>query len=448
MDFVVKDIKTLLKEKIDPEIRAELGAQLCGNHLVFNSQQGAHGLFDDLELIVLTLWKHDKNHAVQDYFLKLGLNQAQAEQSAKRLVAKLYHGGWFTEEISQIPPDEPWRGVYFTITRRCNAACPYCYQGEQEKKTDISLEHADLFLHKMKQFNPDCLVLITGGEPLMHPGFFKILDMIQNYQLPFALLTNGILLDQNVIKRLAEAKRLHTVQVSLDGFSEKVHNLTRRHHAKTMAAIRMLGKYKLPFIVAPTIHQDNHHELPQIADFAQQHGGQMKANSCATLAHAPSSHIQIDEETLFRALYDLSAAVDLKQIQAQIECNKTPLLRPICGVAHAVFNVDWNGDIFPCHMLRQDELLLGNLQHDNIPSILQRVKERKICVPAHEIKACRSCEWVLTCAGGCRAIAYQTYGDLGREDPKCDLLYRINLTKAIRSTHVLMQTCPHATETV
>lgn len=44
-------------------------------------------------------------------------------------------------------------------------------------------------------------VLITGGEPLMHPEFEKINDFIKELPIRKILFTNGVLLNDNILKK-------------------------------------------------------------------------------------------------------------------------------------------------------------------------------------------------------------------------------------------------------
>ena len=103
----------------------------------------------------------------------------------------------------------------FSITDRCNLRCKGCYaqairhegpeELSEEKLRGIVAEAAELGVS---------FFVIAGGEPLTRP---VILDITRDYpQIVFLLITNGLLLDQAMIRRLASQP--NTVPVlSLEG---------------------------------------------------------------------------------------------------------------------------------------------------------------------------------------------------------------------------------------
>src|SRR5262249_34879087 len=65
----------------------------------------------------------------------------------------------------------------------------------------------------------------------------------------------------------------------------------------------------------------------------------------------------------------------------------------ICGMAHAVMDIDWNGDVYPCHLSKGPDLLIGNIFREDFPAIFQRVDERGVRVRSHEIEQCSGCKF-------------------------------------------------------
>ena len=103
----------------------------------------------------------------------------------------------------------------FSITDRCNLRCKGCYaqairregpeELSEEKMRGIVAEAAELGVS---------FFVIAGGEPLTRPA---ILDITRDFpQIIFLLITNGLLLDQSMIRRLVQQR--NTVPVlSLEG---------------------------------------------------------------------------------------------------------------------------------------------------------------------------------------------------------------------------------------
>jgi len=45
-------------------------------------------------------------------------------------------------------------------------------------------------------------VLITGGEPLLHPDFRKVNEFVKDLALRKILFTNGVILNDELLKKL------------------------------------------------------------------------------------------------------------------------------------------------------------------------------------------------------------------------------------------------------
>lgn len=83
--------------------------------------------------------------------------------------------------------------VYLEITNACNLDCPFCSYTKAGEYMDI--EDIDDCLIQIKQFC-NYIYLHILGEPLLHPEFNRILDLLDEYGMYLQLVTNGTLLDK------------------------------------------------------------------------------------------------------------------------------------------------------------------------------------------------------------------------------------------------------------
>lgn len=60
---------------------------------------------------------------------------------------------------------------------------------------------------------------ITGGDPILHPDFWRLLELLKSRNIPFAILGNPFHLDLQVCLRLKEYGR-QKYQLSLDGMKK------------------------------------------------------------------------------------------------------------------------------------------------------------------------------------------------------------------------------------
>ena len=97
--------------------------------------------------------------------------------------------------------------------RRCNLACAYC--NEYDKFSEpVPLETMCRRIDKLAELGTSA-VIVSGGEPLLHPNLDKIIVRIRRHGMLAALISNCYLLTQERILRLNDAG-LEYLQVSID----------------------------------------------------------------------------------------------------------------------------------------------------------------------------------------------------------------------------------------
>jgi 7,8-dihydro-6-hydroxymethylpterin dimethyltransferase len=94
------------------------------------------------------------------------------------------------------------------ITDHCNLRCPTCYASSgPERQTHRSMEQLTRMLDRIvaNEREPD-VVQLSGGEPTLHPEFFRILDEVRARPVQHTMVnTNGIRIarDEAFVDRLA-----------------------------------------------------------------------------------------------------------------------------------------------------------------------------------------------------------------------------------------------------
>ncbi len=113
-------------------------------------------------------------------------------------------GLWSTDHIVQ---------AHIIPMRRCNLACTYCNEYDDTSKpvdVTIILDRVD---HLAKLGTT--LIMISGGEPLLHPDLDLIINRIHHHGVIAGMITNGYLLTAARIQRLNDAGLDH-LQISID----------------------------------------------------------------------------------------------------------------------------------------------------------------------------------------------------------------------------------------
>ena len=97
--------------------------------------------------------------------------------------------------------------------RRCNLACTYCNEYDDYSKP-VPIEEMYKRLDKLAELGTTA-VIISGGEPLMHPDIEKIIARIRKHGMLTCMITNGYLLTKDKILGLNKAG-LEYMQISID----------------------------------------------------------------------------------------------------------------------------------------------------------------------------------------------------------------------------------------
>ena len=109
-------------------------------------------------------------------------------------------------------------------------------------------------------------VNIGGGEPMLRPDFFEIVDYAIDHHVGVKFSTNGTYIDAAAAERLAAMDYLD-IQISLDGADAAVNDLVRGEgsYAAAIAAMEHLaeadfGPFKISLVVT-------RHNVDQLDEF-------------------------------------------------------------------------------------------------------------------------------------------------------------------------------------
>jgi radical SAM protein with 4Fe4S-binding SPASM domain len=432
-------------QQFDPNMADVRTVAVDGHYLVSRPSTGAVSLFTPAEyLVFMCLLESDGSDpaaVIRRVMGCYGCSEDQVVRFTGVFLKKLEQQGWTRTQREEL--DTPClQSVYLSITTGCNLTCNYCYIGDSRRHNDQRMppDHALRILDKIKAFGADPGFAVTGGEPFTHPGIFVILDALEQRSLRFTIGSNATLIDGPAAAKLKNYMFLDHIQVSIDGMTPEVHALTRGDtwHA-TISGIRNLITEGVPFSLAPTLHSGNLHEVTGIARFARENGGYYAPNHLRRFPHAPNlGEISLSPCELRNSIIGTFGEVKRENGRLKTHGGYTPehpearqqtRRRHVCGNAWYSVDIDWNGDVYPCHLLREKEFIIGNILTEEIPVIMERGKRSRTRVKAYDIPGCRECPFVATCAGGCRASGYYHKGTFAAADEFCEILHQFEIDK-------------------
>ena len=117
--------------------------------------------------------------------------------------------------------------VTLELTYRCNLDCFFCYNDRGKPGTPLSLEQYDRLLHDLARMQT-LFLMLTGGEPMVHPHFFDIGRIANELGFVTRIRTNGHSLTAKVARRVVDEINPYCVEVSLHGASAEAHERQTR----------------------------------------------------------------------------------------------------------------------------------------------------------------------------------------------------------------------------
>src|SRR5687767_7231759 len=355
--------------------------------------------------------------------------------------------------------------ISWNLTYRCNLACEHCYLDAGRTplvgtenfadRTELGTEECFQVIEQIAIFAPECLTILTGGEPLLRRDILEIVRRAAERELWVVVGTNGVRITENVARRLAEAGA-RGLSLSLDALDPDRHDHFRRVRGawqNTVEGAEILNRTGLPFIVQTTTGSHNIGELEEIADFAHE---RLAAKVWNLYFLVPTGRGQFvsditpaQYDDVLASLYRIQRKYDRRMLvnakcaphyiktvlehanglpdpaNGESASASWPGSSPIrtysggaggCPAGTHYMGIRPNGDVTPCPYL---PVFAGTLRSASLADLWTSSElftgiRRRSSLGGR----CGACEMNAHC-GGCRARAYGLTGDLMAEDPLC-----------------------------
>ncbi len=348
--------------------------------------------------------------------------------------------------------------VFWETTRACALACKHCRASAtmQALPGELSTEQGKNLIDQVAGFGrPYPILVLTGGDCLMRPDLFELVDYATGLGLPTALSPSVTpTLTAEMIEKIV-ASGVKAVSISLDGAIAATHEGVRGipgHFDDTVRAIRALSAAGLTVQVNTTVMRANVDELADVAAliadagasiwevfFLVQVGRGVSTEAVSALEHEEICHFLFDasqhgfivrtvEAPFFRRVVARRRAGDPAPSSARylaLTERLETLMGPPIGLPRAqtastrdgkgIVFVAYDGEVYPAGFL---PLGLGNVLTTPLAEIYRDNTLLKQIRATEFTGRCGSCDYADLC-GGSRARAYADSGDPLGEDPAC-----------------------------
>ena len=325
--------------------------------------------------------------------------------------------------------------IQWHITNLCNLRCQHCYQDDFSRRNDLDWaglkKISDNILTTIKEWDKTACIHLTGGEPLLKPELFDLLNYLDQSPVveELGIITNGLLFNRDVVKRLPEFSKLKKIKISLDGADAETNDSIRGEGTfdKVIQNIPLIKKENsFEIILMFTVMKRNFRALQSFFKLCQDLG----INGFIIERFIPwgRGRERIEEvlnkeewKELIKALLDFFSIEEensffpYQAFQISFNGEEPELLGAPCVIGRDGICIMPDGTVFPC---RRFPISIGNLLNNSLKTIweesdllenLRRKENLKGKCGRCEIKDCR----------GCRSLALSLTGDYLEEDSHC-----------------------------
>lgn len=168
--------------------------------------------------------------------------------------------------------------IQWHITDYCDQRCKHCYIFSEGHSKLISMNLEDMIhvtneiISFCNQINRTPYIYLTGGDPILHPDFWKLLEYFHQKEIRFCIMGNPFHLTLEVCKKMKELGCVK-YQVSLDGL-EEIHDSFRKSGSfkATLEAIKVIKESGMWVAVMSTVSKTNHKDIPKLIDLVDELG--------------------------------------------------------------------------------------------------------------------------------------------------------------------------------
>ena len=152
------------------------------------------------------------------------------------------------------------------VTNECNLNCKYCIANYAHSYSQENNFHkiSPILLSEIKKSGV-ISTMISGGEPTLYTHLSSFLSNLSNGNNLCLLDTNGVMIDDSLLKILKENNVIS--RISLDSIYENEHNKNRGMFSETLKNIIKLKKAGIDFRINTVINKVNIDSLPDMAEW-------------------------------------------------------------------------------------------------------------------------------------------------------------------------------------
>jgi len=323
---------------------------------------------------------------------------------------------FFSNTFLKVPNE-----IMIEVTDSCNLDCGFCfnklYVERRNNKRALNTDSIKRIIDKIIDANVP-VIRFTGGEPLLRPDIFALMNYARKGGLRVWLNTNATLIDKEVADKVAEYVENVLVPLNAyDGESAKLVTGANYFKRKLRGVILLQNKGIKTLRCGTVATKANISQLEKIHALVRR----LNIADWEIFRPIPLSRdkLPVDNNDMALLVEKLSA-INMKTRKRYRIANAIPFccydsrkvervaLGAIADDGHSRFVIDTRGNAKPMYYLKEH---IGNIFHDDIIDIWNHgfMKDMRRLNYVPEI--CKKCRYLKRCKGGSRITSKIVLGD-------------------------------------
>lgn len=293
----------------------------------------------------------------------------------------------------------------------CNSRCEYCLIGDSLLKEERRVEkidgivrfdpkkikepllyqsgapiktRIDKVLNVMEDYIDASILKISGGEVFLIKNIIGLLEDRHTHYSNIQVLTNGTLLNQEVVEKLANIPNIN-VQFTIDGHAFEMNSYrvrTQNLQNRLLKNLDLLVEYKIPVEINCVLTNKNTENLDKFAEYLLRYEGKLILLPYPVRGTAKSKYFPLPAQlkgierliknyTLYRGV--LPPLIYLSTLLEYLVTRRRVLK---CSLPLCMFQLFDDGIITPC--VNMWTVILGNILNEESKPVFDKIGKEKI----------------------------------------------------------------------
>lgn len=310
------------------------------------------------------------------------------------------------------------------ITNRCPLNCPQCYK-TIDNSADIDFLLLEKTLREGSMYGLRS-VMINGGEPVLYPHFFKLLDLLSELDISANCYISGFGVTDKFVQKIKNYNI--QINISLNGSTREINSLSRDGYEYAINAIHLFERNEMCYGINWVARKDNIDDFENMLLLAERYHAYsilVLGNKITQLGNLDAPLHREDLDALVNKIksYELqkgTVVIEKQRCFTELcalyyNTRKSALLGCPAGVV--LCTMDLSGVFYPCSHLNYPEKHKSIYEYWHTSKALRDLRD----CDTSKSEPCNRCECGETCRF-CKAESLLTHNSFNAGNLGCSIM--------------------------